>query len=213
MNKTKRKILDTALELYNSEGVSNVSIRQLAKEVGISHSNLIYHYPTKEDVILGLHEILLQKARNINQEIPHGSSLTSALHKSTRLGFSVVYEFRFLFKNLQFICTSFPRMKEVIRAVESVRSEMYRGVIEQMKSEKLIRSEEFNNEFDHLIALIKIYSDSWLVSSSIYDDLSKEEMLDKYSFLLMTHFYPYLSEKGKEEFKTLTPELKFKWLS
>ena len=203
MSKTKQKILDTALALYNRNGVSNVSIRQIAKEAGISHSNLIYHYPTQEDVILGLHELLLQKAMDINQIISHNSSPISTLYKSTQIGFAVVYDFRFLFKDLQYICSSFSRVNQVIRSVEQVRSGMYRRLIDQMRTEKLIRSEEFDHEFDHLIALIKIYSDSWLGSSSIYDDLPKDKKVDKYSFLLMSHFYPYLTEKGKEEFKTI----------
>ncbi|MEM8763709.1 MAG: TetR/AcrR family transcriptional regulator [Bacteroidota bacterium] len=201
MKKTKQKILATALELYNEKGVGNLSIRQLAKEVGISHSNLIYHYPSQEDVILGLHELLLQKAMELNQEISKEESPLVSLFRSTQKGFAIVYDFRFLFKDLQYICSSFPRVKETIRTVEEVRSRMYRSVIELMKAKKLIRSEEREDEFKDLITLIKIYSDHWLESSSIYDDGRRDEKIRKYAYLLMSFFYPYLTDKGKEEFQ------------
>ncbi|MEL7124449.1 MAG: TetR/AcrR family transcriptional regulator, partial [Bacteroidota bacterium] len=84
MKKTKQKILATALELYNAKGVGNVSIRQLAKEIGISHSNLIYHYPSLEDVILGLHELLLQKAMELNKEISKEESPLVSLFRTTQ---------------------------------------------------------------------------------------------------------------------------------
>ncbi|MCI5091636.1 TetR/AcrR family transcriptional regulator [Phaeodactylibacter sp.] len=203
MNKTKQKILNVALDLYNRDGVSNVSIRQLAKEVGISHSNLIYHYPAQEDIILGLHDQLLRKAVEHNKKIKLDTSPLTTLYRSTKTGFSVVYDFRFLFKDLQYICSSFPKMSATIKSVERVRSEMYRSVINQMVTLKLIRPEAHEKEFDHLITLIKIFSDHWLVSSSIYDDLSKEERLEKYSYLLMCHFRPYLTKKGVKEFNSM----------
>jgi AcrR family transcriptional regulator len=203
MNKTKQKILEKALEIYNLQGVSNVSIRQLAKDVGISHSNLIYHYPTQEDIILGLHDLLLQKAIELNKGLIQNESTLHSLYSTTITGFTVVYDFRFFFKELHYLCNSFPRLKDVLRKVEKVRALMYKNIIGDMIANNLLRSEEFEGEFDNLIIRIKIYSDHWLESSSIYDELSKEEMINKYSYLLMQHFYPYLNENGKSEFKTI----------
>src|SRR6056297_286265 len=203
MSKTKQKILDTALELYNRNGVSNVSIRQLAKEIGISHSNLIYHYPNQEDVVLGLHDLLLQEAVTLNKALVQNETPLKSLYETTRRGFSVVYDFRFFFKELQYICNSFPSVRESIKKVEQARSIMYKNIIRDMIERELFRSEEFENEFDDLIVRIKIYSDHWLESSSIYDELSKEKRIHKYSCLLIQHFYPYLTDKGKDEFMTV----------
>ncbi|MEZ4772912.1 MAG: TetR/AcrR family transcriptional regulator [Bacteroidia bacterium] len=204
MNKTKEKIINTAQELYNSQGVNNVSIRQLAKESGISHSNLIYHFPDHESIILYLHDQMLQRAIKLNKEIDHPTVNLQDFFNGTKVGFSVVYEFRFLFNDLKYICSSFPRVKEVLVSVEQVRSRMYQTVIEQMINNGLMRAEEFENEFKNLITLIKILSDHWLTSSSIYDILSKEEKIEKYAFLLISFFYPYLTEKGKGEFLQIT---------
>lgn len=200
MNNTKQKILNKALELYNDHGVSNVSIRQLAQDVGISHSNLIYHYPTQEDIILGLHDLLLQKAIELNKDLLQNESTLYSLYSTTLTGFAVVYDFRFFFKELQYVCNAFPKVKEALRNVEKVRSNMYRNMIEQLITAGQFRSEELLNEYDDLIVRIKIYSDHWLASSSIYDELPTEEIIEKYAYLLIQHFYPYFTSKGKEEY-------------
>ena len=203
MNRNKSKIRNTAIALYNREGVSTVSIRQLAREVGISHSHLMYHYPTQEDLLLALHDLLLQKAKDLHKDMAPDESPLKALYETTKTGFYVVHDFRFFFLELQYICSSFPRVKEVLRKVEEVRSDMYRHTIALMKAKDILRNEEFENEFDYLINRIKIFSDHWLESSSIYDECTTEEKINKYSYLLIQHFYPYLTQKGKDEFQTI----------
>jgi AcrR family transcriptional regulator len=203
MNKTKQKILNAALNLYNQSGVSNVSIRQIAQDAKISHSNLIYHYPTHEDIFLGLHELLLARAIAINKEVNHSEITLIELFHTTKKGFSIVYDFAFLFNDLLYICVSYPRIKELMVSIEKTRSQMYQNVINELISVNLMRTEEFDNEYAQLINLIKIFSDHWLVSASIYDDLTKQEKLDKYSYLLMIHFYPYLTLEGKKEFTNI----------
>lgn len=203
MNKTKQKILNKALEIYNRDGVSNVSIRQLSKDVGISHSNLIYHFPTQEEIILGLHDVLLQKAVELNKDMAQKISPLQSLYSTTITGFTIVFDFRFFFKELHYISNAFPKVKEVLREVEKVRSAMYKKLIDELITNNFLRTEEFKGEFDDLIVRIKIFSDHWLESSSIYDDMTKEERIKKYAYLLVQHFYPYLSENGRHEFKTL----------
>lgn len=203
MNITKQKILNKALALYNTNGVSNVSIRQLAQDAGISHSNLIYHYPTQEDILIGLHDLLLQKAIELNKDLLQNQSTLQSLYSTTITGFAIVYDFRFFFKELQYVCNTFPKVKEALRNVENVRSNMYRNMIEQLITAGQFRKEELMNEYDDLIVRIRIYSDHWLASSSIYDELSKEEIIEKYAYLLIQHFYPYLTNKGKEAYKRI----------
>ena len=119
MSKTKEKILNTALELYNTKGVGNVSIRELAKQVNISHSSLIYHFPDQESILLELHNQMLKKAIKLNEELNSSSVDLKQHFHATKIGFSVVFEFRFLFNDLNEVCASFPRIKEVSFRSES----------------------------------------------------------------------------------------------
>ena len=49
--KTKDRILDTSIRLFNERKASNVSTVQISAEMGISPGNLYYYYDNKEEVI------------------------------------------------------------------------------------------------------------------------------------------------------------------
>ncbi|PWB32121.1 TetR family transcriptional regulator [Pseudomonas sp. SDI] len=54
--KTRDRILECALQLFNQQGEPNVSTLEIANEMGISPGNLYYHFHGKEPLVLGLFE-------------------------------------------------------------------------------------------------------------------------------------------------------------
>lgn len=54
--KTRDRILECALQLFNRQGEPNVSTLEIANEMGISPGNLYYHFHGKEPLVLGLFE-------------------------------------------------------------------------------------------------------------------------------------------------------------
>ena len=206
MSKTKQKILDSAILLFNQNGVANVSIRQIAKEAAISHGNLIYHYPNKESIVLGIHEKLLEQAVQLNQLIDPKKFDIKELHTITKTGFEIVLQFRFLFFDLLYISNTMPKMREILREVEKTRSDMYMSVIQLSIKNSLMRGEEYDGEYVQLIHRIKIFSDHWITSSAIYDTHVDQHSIGKYAELLLSCFYPYLTPEGKKEIRITNVE-------
>ncbi|MES2817777.1 MAG: TetR/AcrR family transcriptional regulator [Pseudomonadota bacterium] len=54
--KTRDRILECALQLFNQQGEPNVSTLEIANELGISPGNLYYHFHGKEPLIMELFE-------------------------------------------------------------------------------------------------------------------------------------------------------------
>ena len=54
--KTRDRILECALQLFNEQGEPNVTTLEIATEMGISPGNLYYHFHGKEPLILALFE-------------------------------------------------------------------------------------------------------------------------------------------------------------
>lgn len=54
---TKKKLLDSAIKLFNQTGVVNVRLQHISDDTIISLGNITYHFKTKDDII---HAIWLQ---------------------------------------------------------------------------------------------------------------------------------------------------------
>ena len=54
--KTRDKIIDCALQLFNEQGTKAVSTNHIAAATGISPGNLYYHFRNKEDIIRAIFE-------------------------------------------------------------------------------------------------------------------------------------------------------------
>lgn len=62
---TKQKILEVAIDLFSKKGFSGVSVRQIARNVGIKESSLYNHYQNKDDIlakIFDYYETEIEKA-------------------------------------------------------------------------------------------------------------------------------------------------------
>ena len=60
---TKDRILESSLRLFNKEGADRVTVRSIASETGISHGNLTYHFPGKDEI---LYQLYLKLADEFN---------------------------------------------------------------------------------------------------------------------------------------------------
>lgn len=58
---TREKILNVAIDLFSSNGYKEVSIREIAKEVGIKDASIYYHYSKKEDILDSIFEHFMEK--------------------------------------------------------------------------------------------------------------------------------------------------------
>ncbi|HYA45515.1 MAG TPA: TetR/AcrR family transcriptional regulator [Acidimicrobiales bacterium] len=55
---TRERILDTALDLFIEEGYDKASLRELAERMGFTKAALYYHFTSKADILMALHQRL-----------------------------------------------------------------------------------------------------------------------------------------------------------
>lgn len=200
MNKKKDLLLHIARGQFTEYGVAEVSLRQIAAEAGISHSNLIYHFPSKNDLIIALHHQLMEKAIALNQQVQTASHPLEGILQSTQIGFAILYEYRFLMIDLPHILRDNKILHNTFLDLEKLRAEMYSIEIQKAVDQNLMRHELYQGEYTGFIERIKIFSDAWIASSAIYDSPKNNNIIEKYVKLFMGFFYPYLTDKGRRVF-------------
>lgn len=66
MNKTKRKIFNTAIKLFSEKGYDNASVEDITAIAGVAKGSLYYHFSKKEDIFdMLLHEGMQLLKNNI----------------------------------------------------------------------------------------------------------------------------------------------------
>ncbi len=59
---TRERILDTALDLFVDKGFDKTSLREIAEKLGFSKAALYYHFASKDDIFMALHQRLHELA-------------------------------------------------------------------------------------------------------------------------------------------------------
>jgi AcrR family transcriptional regulator len=71
---TRDRILDIALDLFIEHGYDKTSLRQIAEPLGFSKAALYYHFASKEDILMALHQrlhgLLDETLADIGREVP-----------------------------------------------------------------------------------------------------------------------------------------------
>ncbi|WP_454195775.1 TetR family transcriptional regulator [Nocardia sp. Marseille-Q1738] len=56
---TRARILEVAMDLFSAHGYHRTTVRAIAEQLGITKAGVLYHYPSKHDILAGLTEPLL----------------------------------------------------------------------------------------------------------------------------------------------------------
>lgn len=78
----RSRILDEAERLFRTRGYNAVTMRDIAREVGIRQASLYYHFPSKEQLFVAVTEQMFERHRTgLHQGIHHaGGDLQLQLH-------------------------------------------------------------------------------------------------------------------------------------
>jgi len=98
--KTKDKIIQGSIELFNQQGERNVTTNHIAAHIGISPGNLYYHYSNKDDIIRSIYKLY---EKNLDQMFQPQESSSAGMDEMMfyldRVFYSM-WQFRFFYANL-----------------------------------------------------------------------------------------------------------------
>jgi AcrR family transcriptional regulator len=159
--KTRDRILNSALALFNEQGTAAVSTNHIAAAIGISPGNLYYHFRNKEDIIKALFEKLFT-AWDDNFRLPSGRAPEIADFEAMIAGnYQVIWEYRFAYREMAALLRSDPELQA--RYLE-VRRSGYKGFVDLFQafvSAGVLRPLGSEAELTALTELCWIVSELW----------------------------------------------------
>jgi len=203
MNSTKQKILVASLKLFNECGVTNVSLRDIANELGISVGNLQYHFKKREEIIEGLYFQLVENLDKLFSISPI-PSLKSFFDISTNM-IRILYDYHFFLLDFITITRGNPEIKNHYSALSKRREEESLQMVDILIQCGLFRKRNLKNEYRNLYKRIELLSNFWFSSILIQEDKLSKTSIDEYTLLISQNIYPYLTNEGKKQYSTIYP--------
>ncbi len=204
MKGTKKKILATALDLFNEKGLSRVTLRTIAQKMEISQGNLNYHFKKRDEIIENLYFDLV---KNIDFRLSKSQNEAISLKLLLGLSASIMdsfYEYRFFL--LDFV--QIMRENKVIKAhyleLSKIREAQFSVLFNALIKKGILRKEILPNEYAFLYKRFQILGDFWISSAQVVNSRISKNMISEYATIINQSIYPYLTTKGKTTYLLLT---------
>jgi AcrR family transcriptional regulator len=108
--RTRERILETALALFNRDGEPNVTTADIADEMNISPGNLYYHFRNKDDIIGELHAALERSVAPLLAGPSERAANVEDVWLFLHLLFERMWQYRFFYRDLDEITSRNPKL-------------------------------------------------------------------------------------------------------
>jgi AcrR family transcriptional regulator len=190
----EEKIVETALKMFNENGIEYVGMREIATTLGIRIGNLNYYFATKDDLV-----------NRLSLGLAEENSKTIIVHE--QISMSLFFEtLRQVFRNhLKYRCLmlSFVHLiqRNALIAKRYSKAQAYRNQVWETNIKGLINSKYLvadTTEVAFLVSTIALIARFWISESVIsFKTESDEAQMRHYLKMIARIFLPYSTAKGK----------------
>ena len=103
--KTRERILQTALQLFNEQGEPNVSTLEIANELEISPGNLYYHFHNKDEIVEAIFAAFEREIEGILAVPSNRQANVEDIWLFLHLLFEQIWKYRFFYRDLNDLLT------------------------------------------------------------------------------------------------------------
>jgi len=137
---TRDRIIHTSIDLFNKNGLGNVSIRDIAREMGISHSNILYHFQGIDGLMDAIYSRMETEVTAHIDENLEKASLRLLQERFLAIS-RFQRRYRFFYIDLQEIARKFPGIIARYRELVEKQIGEYEELTVRMIRNGLIRKE------------------------------------------------------------------------
>jgi AcrR family transcriptional regulator len=201
--RTRERILQTALAMFNEFGEPSVATTAIAFEMGISPGNLYYHYHFKEAIVADLfaafrHEIETTLAAP-EQRLPNAEDCWLFLH----LVFEAIWKYRFIYRDINDLVGRYHAIAVQFRRILAHKIRVAEQILTGLVKAGQMRAEAA--EISTLAQNIVLVASYWMSFDNARHPKAAEDghTLARGAFQVIALAAPYLEPRERELFDQL----------
>ncbi len=207
MKNTRKKILNTSKILFNKFGYSQVTIRMIALQLKMSSGNLNYHFKKRENILEALYFEMVEVFDQRIKELDEQSSSLKVIKQEIQKSMIRMVEYKFFWTDLFNLLKHNNNIRKHFEEAYQNRIKGHQFLFKMLITKKLLQEPAFRNEHQFLIERMTDYSNTWLYASSLYEQKEiNTTYIEHQANILLSMYYPYLTDLGKKEFRMLIPK-------
>jgi AcrR family transcriptional regulator len=199
--KTRDKIIQASIALFNEQGERNVTTNHIAADLGISPGNLYYHFRNKEDIILSIYEeyarsLLLETMPEVNPDVKPLDAIILYMD----VVFHAMMKFRFFYSNLPVLLAKNPLLHDKYVEVQSVISTRVSELLLSLKEAEMMAFDEA--DLPDIVSILRLVNTFWL---SFYQTQNSDKDINDSVFYqgvlkILVIIHPYITDSAMSEF-------------
>jgi AcrR family transcriptional regulator len=193
---TRARILERARILFNAQGIDNVGVRDLARDLDMSPGNLSYHFTRKEELVRALLEAL--RDRNAARPTPDRVVSVEGLLIGFRAALLAQLEYRCLTESIVHVVRTWPELAGLYRETELRRRADLAAAVRRLVDLGALTPGMTEVELARLVATWTLVARFWLAERGIsYPGADPTEAVGHYLALVAHSLVPYVPSSGR----------------
>lgn len=208
--RTRDRILQVSLKLFNDFGEPNTTTTVIADELGISPGNLYYHFRNKDDIVNSIfkqfeeeieHMLALPENRRPNME-----DVWLYLHRM----FELVWRYRFFYRDLSDLLSRNRILEVQFKTIQLHEIRIARELCEGMRNSEVLKASD--REIEALSTNMVVVATYWLSHEYVRNPRNYAEpramadALARGCYQVLSLLGPYLRGEAAERFGKLVEE-------
>lgn len=203
--KTKDKIVQASLELFNQFGERSITTNHIAAHIKISPGNLYYHYRNKSDIIARIFDQYEQAVAELF-EVPQDRDITlEDRAQLTEKLLDLIWEYRFMHRDLVGMLANDAELKARYQlfATQGIQSTemVYRRMCES--GFMVIPEDQIKPLALNIWILVTSWTTYLRTALGVVEDELTREQLNQVIYQMTYLEMPYLTEATREETRQL----------
>jgi AcrR family transcriptional regulator len=196
---TKDRVMEAAVRLFDERGTAAISTNHIAEAAGISPGNLYYHFRNKEEIIRAIFGCMIDSWEAMSVMPRDRAPALTDLQRVLRETFSVLWEYRFFYREFVALMRRDPELGRRYRDVRERGLANTEALLRHFVEGGVLREPEDPTAVPNLAKIFWLIAEFWLPFVEMGEERVGPERLQEGVELMMQVMMPYMTEEALAE--------------